>query len=202
MGELRGNVAAADDDQAFGQLGELEGVLVGEVFDALETANGRDQGTGARGDENGLPADGLALHLEGALPGEPRLACVKIQVLGLLQGPPHRVVALLHVPAHARHDRREINVRDLRRDPELARLPDLHDPVRGIDKLLCRDASHVEAGPSHRPLFNEGEGLSVLEHVADQVGPRAGADDDHVIFLHGEPSFPRSAAAPFSLIIP
>ena len=187
VGELHGNVAAADDDHALGPLPELERALIGKVRHGLDALDGRDERPCAGDEEDGLPLELFSRYFEGIVAGEAGLAPVKIELLGLPHRLLHAVVAFLDRTAHTLHDGGEVDLRYLGRNAEPFRLPDLHDSIRRIDEDLGGYSAHIKAGPSHGPLVHEGQGLVVGQGVLDEVRSGPGADDDDVVFLHDSP---------------
>ena len=114
-------------------------------------------------------------------------AGIEVEVLRLFQRLPDAVMALLHRRPHPLHDGREIDVFHFGRDAELLRFPDFNDSIRRIDEDLRRDSPDVETGASYRAPVYEGDGLSVLKRILDDVRSAAGAYYNNVVFFHGLP---------------
>ncbi len=185
MPVLDGDIAAPDDNQALGQLFQLQRRLVGEIVDPLQPLHRRHERPRAGGDKYLFALQLLAADLQGVVGHEAGLSLVESKVFHALHPLAQVLLALAAGESHPLHDGPEIDRLHGSGDAEPARLLDFHDSIRRVDELLGGDTAPVEAGaPDERAFIDEGRFQAGPGGLVRDKRPAAGADNDNFVVFH------------------
>ena len=181
LGHLDADGTAADDDQVFGNLAQIEDGFVGQVGHAVQAGDGRNEGGRPGGDHDAAGGDGGIAGLDRAAAGESPLGLDHMNaqafepfdgIMGSdsFDGAPHVAI-----------DAGGINDRLTAADPESPAQPHGMGRVTGGQQGLGRNAAIVEAVAAHFSFFHKRRlGAHLLSGGGDGQAAGPGADDTDI----------------------
>ena len=188
VGKFHGDIAAADDDQAFWLAVHPHDVFVGVVLHTGIGVDLRDYRAGAGSNNDLIGADDVIAGLDGLRADEASVLVVDGDIRGLVAATV--VLAALGdlvdaVVEDALHNGVPLHVVDLGVNAEALAFAGGEGDIGCVDVHLGGDAADIQAGATEAALFNDGNLLIVKIAVGNGVAGTGANDDEVVVFLSG-----------------
>ncbi len=188
-GELDGDVAAADDDEAVRQLGHVERLV--RAHDVLDAGNVRRRRPAAGGDEDLLGGDAAPVDLDGMGIRQPAGAFDELDVV-VSENAPVDALQTVEFGVLALDQHTPVDLRRHVEPPAVAeRVLEVVGEVRGVDEQLFRHTAADDAGAADAALLDDRGPCAIAAGQpggADAAG--TGADGDEVVVEAAHPWLP------------
>jgi hypothetical protein len=188
-GELDRDITAADHDDAFRELLQIEHV-VGDrsMFTAPDVGH---EGLAAGGNQDMVRGDGLAPDLHRVRPHHGGAGLVDRHP-GIAQDPLVDAVQALDLGALVGDQRFPVEAVLAHRPAEAGGVREFLGEMRGIDEQLLRHAADIDAGAAEEPVLRDADARAQLCRDTRRPHPgRAGANDEEVVVVVSHQSLPR-----------
>jgi len=185
--ELQSDIAAAHDDQVFGQGLQCQQARVGQDRHAGDARHLRHESAAAHVDEDLVGLEHLVVHRHGVRPGEPAMALEYREVRRVLHPPFHALVGLADDLVLSRAHARQVHG-DVGADceSELGSATRHVNGPRAGDERLGRDAAGVDTRPPEPVPFHHGRLAAGFGQPGGEGGAGLpGPDDDGVEDVRG-----------------
>ncbi len=185
MGQLRGDVAAAEDGEAAGEFGQTHDGVRRVIAGVLQAGDVGDRGHGPGGDDHVVGGDAVAGPVVAV---DHQLAGAGEATRAVIDGDVVETVAVFLAAGCDRIDATEHPVDDVapahavdrQIDAEFGGVTGHLHHVGGVHEHLRRDAAPVEAGTPEDAPLDDGDAC-VVEVGRDDAVARTGSEDDQVV---------------------
>ena len=186
--QLEAHVAAAQDDQVFRELVQLQGLDVGQRASLREAGGVVDPGTRPGVDDDGLAAERpgparVERDLDRLRRDEAPVAHDELRAALPVLRQVHLDQSVDHLPL-AVADGGHVDLPVAAGDPELGAAAEIVGDLGAVDDVLARQAGDVGARPADIPPLDDRRALPLRgQRPGQELAGRPAAQDDHVVFL-------------------